>query len=77
VDNSSNAKTLDYLHVVAIEKGIKEPNINSWASSIEDKLSKIDKKTPRDVATNIITINGSLQDHGRSIFHNKTLHMVA
>jgi hypothetical protein len=64
---------VDYLRLVAIEKGIKEPNINSWASSVEDKLIHIDMKTPRDVVTNIITINGSLQDHGR----NKTLDVMA
>jgi hypothetical protein len=62
VNNSSDDQILDYLRLVAIEKGIREPNINSWASSVRDKLSKIDMKTPRDVVANIITINGSLQD---------------
>jgi hypothetical protein len=62
VDDSSNRQMLDYLCLVAIEKGIREPNIDSWASSVKDKLSKIDMKRPRDVVENIITINGSLQD---------------
>jgi hypothetical protein len=77
VNDSSNEQMLDYLRQVAIEKGIREPNINSWASSVEDKLSKIDVKTPREVVSNIITINGSLQDHGQSMLHDKTLDLLA
>jgi hypothetical protein len=37
----------------------------------------IEMKTPRDVVANIITINGSLQDHGQSMLHNKTLDVLA
>jgi hypothetical protein len=77
VDDSSNRQMLDYLCLVAIEKGIREPNIDSWASSVKDKLSKIDMKRPRDVVENIITINGSLQDHGGSMLHDKTLDLLA
>jgi hypothetical protein len=77
VNDSSNEQMLDHLPHVATEKGIREPNIDSWASSVEDKLSKIDLKTPRDVVSNIITINGSLQDYGRSMLHDKTLDLLA
>jgi hypothetical protein len=49
VENSS-VEMLDYLRLlVAIEKGIREPNIDFWATSVEDKLSKIGIKIPRDV----------------------------
>ncbi len=75
-DNSID-EMIDYLRLVAIKKGIREPNVDSWASSVEDKLSEIDIKTTRDVVANIITINGSLRDHGRSMFHNKTLDVLA
>jgi hypothetical protein len=77
VNDSSNEQMLDYLRQVAIEKGIREPNIDLWESSVEDKLSKIDVKTPREVVSNIITINGSLQDHGQSMLHDKTLDQLA
>jgi hypothetical protein len=75
-DNSID-EMIDYIRLVAIKKGIREPNVDSWASSVEDKLSEIDMKTPREVVANIITINGSLQDHGRSMFHTKTLYVLA
>jgi hypothetical protein len=55
VNNSSNGQMLDYLClIVAIEKGIREPNIDSWASSLIHKLSRIDMKMPRAVVSNII-----------------------
>jgi hypothetical protein len=38
-DNLSD-ELINYLRQVAIEKGIREPNINSWASSVENKLNK-------------------------------------
>jgi hypothetical protein len=75
-DNSID-EMIDYLGLVAIKKGIREPNVDSWASSVEDKLSEIEIKTPRDVVANIITINGSLQNYGQSMLHNKTLDVLA
>jgi hypothetical protein len=77
MNNSSDDQMLDYLRLVAIEKGIREPNIDSWASSVKDKLINIDMHAPRDVVANIITINRSLQDYGRSMLHNKTLYVLA
>jgi hypothetical protein len=40
VDNSSK-EMFGYLRLVTIEKGIREPNVDSWASSFENKLIDI------------------------------------
>jgi hypothetical protein len=42
------------------------------------QFSLFEMKTPTDVVANIITIkNGSLQDNGQSMFHNKSLDKMA
>jgi hypothetical protein len=41
VTNDSSSELLDYLRQVAVKKGIGEPNVDSWANSVETKLNQI------------------------------------
>jgi hypothetical protein len=77
VTNDSSSELLDYLHQVAVRKGIREPNVDSWANSVETKLNEIQMRTPKDVVSNIIALNQLLQNHDLSMIHNKTLHVMA
>ena len=58
-----------YLRQVAITEGIKEPNVDSWVSSVETKLNDIQVTTPKDVVSNIINLNQQLTQCGQRIFH--------
>jgi hypothetical protein len=75
--NDPSKDMLKYLRKVAIDKGIREPNIDSWANSVETKLNVIQVRTPRDVVTNIITLNKQLNHCGQSMFHTRTLNVMA
>ena len=66
-----------YLRQVAITKGIQEPNVDSWVSSVETKLNDIQVTTPKDVVSNIIKLNQQLTQCGQRIFHTRTLDIMA
>jgi hypothetical protein len=47
--NDPSKDMLKYLRKVSIDKGIREPNVDSWANSVEMELNDIQVKTPRDM----------------------------
>ena len=77
VNEANETEMFDYLRLVAIEKGIKEPNVDSWVNSVENKLNEIQVQTPKDLLSNIITINQQLRSCGLRMFHIKTLDVMA
>jgi hypothetical protein len=55
--NDPSKDMLKYLCKVAIKKGIREPNLDSWANSVETKLNHIQVRAPKDIDAKIITLN--------------------
>ncbi len=51
--------------------------MDSWANLVKTKLNDIQMRTPKDVVSNIMALNQLLQNHDLSMFHNKTLDVMA
>ena len=70
-------RVLQLLRQVARRKMISTENRDSWAHSVQRKLSEIKMSTVEEILSNIMDVNQKLRGAGRTILHRHTLSLIA
>jgi hypothetical protein len=61
------------LALIARKRGIKDPNVESWAHAVNKKLSDIGIESMVEIQATLADLNQKLKDNGHTRFHQSTI----
>ena len=67
--NEGTVPLISSLASIACQHGIKDPNVESWAHAVNNKLSDIGIESMVEIQANLANLNHKLKANGSTCLH--------